>query len=90
MFRSVQRAALLSSHLKARTPIDKVRNINILPKPPKMSHLFEADTPDEVKNAKVSDSRKSVGRSSQLGGRVVLRLVWADDEWMDRVFILSL
>ena len=56
MFRSVQRAALLSSHLKARTPIDKFRGINILPRPPpKMSHLFEADTPDEVKNAKVRD-----------------------------------
>lgn len=54
MFRSVQRAALLSSHLKARTPIDKVRSINILPRPPpNMSHLFEAETPDEVKNAKV-------------------------------------
>ena len=54
MFRSLQRAALLSSHLKARTPIDKVRGINILPRPPpKMSHLFEPDTPDEVKNAKV-------------------------------------
>ena len=54
MFKSVQRAALLSSHLKARTPIDKIRYINILPKTPKMSHLFEADTPDEVKNAKVT------------------------------------
>ena len=53
MFRSVQRAALLSSHLKAKTPIDKVRGINILPRPSsKMSHLFEGDTPDEVKNAK--------------------------------------
>ncbi|KAL9135507.1 MAG: hypothetical protein Q9175_003309 [Cornicularia normoerica] len=52
MFRSVQRAALLSSHLKARTPIDKVRKLNILPKTLNMSHLFEADTPEEVKNAK--------------------------------------
>ena len=53
MFRSVYRAALLSSHLKAKTPIDKVRGINILPRPSsKMSHLFEGDTPDEVKNAK--------------------------------------
>ena len=60
MFRSAQRAALLSSHLKARTPIDKVRGINILPLqqktplvPGKMSSLFEENTPDEVKNAKV-------------------------------------
>lgn len=53
MIRSIQRAALLSSHLRVRTPIDKVRGLNIIPKPPKMSHLFEADTPDEVKNAKV-------------------------------------
>ena len=60
MFRSAQRAALLSSHLKARTPVDKVRNINILAKPPKMSHLFDADTPDEVKNAKVRQLSYSV------------------------------
>ena len=46
----------MSSHLtstyRAKTPIDKVRNIHILPKPTKMSHLFEDATPDEVKNAK--------------------------------------
>lgn len=63
MFRTVQRAALLSSHLKARTPIDKFRGINILPRPPplKMSHLFEAETPDEVKNAKVRDLLDRLG-----------------------------
>lgn len=61
MFRSAQRVALLSSHFKARTPIDKVRGISILPKTPNMSHLFEADTPDEVKNAKVRELGESVG-----------------------------
>ena len=82
MFRSVQRAALLSSHLKARTPVDKVRNLTILPKTPKMSHLFEADTPDEVKNAKVRDSRESIGDLE------VVKLDCADDEAY-RVFTWS-
>ncbi len=56
MFRSAHRLALLSSHLKAPSSFVKLRRIAILPKTfttPNMSHLFEADTPDEVKNAKV-------------------------------------
>lgn len=53
MFRSVQRAAQLSSHFRARTPIDKVSKLSILSNPAKMSHLFEDATPSEVKNAKV-------------------------------------
>ncbi len=53
MFRSVQRAAQLSSHLRARTPIDKISKLSILSSPAKMSHLFEDATPSEVKNAKV-------------------------------------
>jgi len=57
MFRSVQRAAQLSAHLKARTPIDKVSNLSILSNTTKMSHLFEDATPAEVKNAKVSNIR---------------------------------
>ena len=71
MFRSVQRAALLSSHLRPKTPIDKVRNISILPKTPKMSHLFEADTPDEVKNAKVRQF-KLFGRDERGDGLMLL------------------
>lgn len=53
MFRSIQRAAQLSSHLKARTPIDKVSNLSILSNSKNMSHLYEEATPAEVKNAKV-------------------------------------
>jgi len=64
MFRSVQRAAQSSSHLKARTPIDKVSNLSILSNTKKMSHLFEDATPAEVKNAKVCPYlyTKSMGR----------------------------
>ena len=52
MFRVAHRAAQLSSHLKARTPIDKVRNLRIVATT--MSHqLYEEATPAEVKNAKV-------------------------------------
>lgn len=57
MFRSARRAAQLSSHLKPRTPIDKVSNkrLSILTTQNnnKMSHLFEDATPAEVKDAKV-------------------------------------
>lgn len=53
MYRSAQRIAQLSFHLKTRTPIDKVRHLNILSIHTKMSHLYEDATPAEVKNAKV-------------------------------------
>lgn len=55
MFRSAQRVAQISSHLRAKTPIDKVsnKNLSILSSTKKMSHLFEDATPAEVKNANV-------------------------------------
>lgn len=79
MFRSTQRIAQLSSHLKVRTPIDKVRNLHILSSSPKMSHLFEDATPAEVKNAKVSTTYEAHGWK-------ISRLIIRDD----RVFTWSL
>ncbi len=57
MFRSARRLALLSSHLKAPIFSVKSRGIAILPETfitskHDMAHLFDGETPDEVKNAK--------------------------------------
>ena len=47
MFRAVQRVTQISSHARPRFSIPATTATR------KMSHLFEPDTPDEVKNAKV-------------------------------------
>lgn len=62
MFRSVQRAAQLSSHFKVKTPIDKVSNLSVFSNTTNMSHLFEEATPAEVKNAKVRTFASAITR----------------------------
>lgn len=47
MFRAVQRVAQISSHARPAFSIPATTATR------KMSHLFEPDTPDDVKNAKV-------------------------------------
>lgn len=47
MFRAIQRVAQISSHARPRFSIPAATATR------NMSHLFEPDTPDEVKNAKV-------------------------------------